>query len=100
MGFSTTVGSSKGTGGQGNLPYFGSSKQSIPEPSAPKDNLYVLKKIQLKDTKIKAQLTAVREAKIMSELPENQNIIRYITSFSEHDHLNILMEYASKGDMY
>ena len=36
----------------------------------------------------------------MSELPENQNVIWYYTSYIEHDYLYIVMEYASRGDMY
>ena len=36
----------------------------------------------------------------MSELPENQNVIRYLTSYAENDYLYIVMEYAAKGDMY
>ena len=36
----------------------------------------------------------------MSELPENQNVIRYCTSYVENDYLYIVMEYAAKGDMY
>ena len=36
----------------------------------------------------------------MSELPENHNVIRYCTSYVEHDYLYIVMEYAAKGDMY
>lgn len=36
----------------------------------------------------------------MSELPENPNVIKYYTSFVENDALHILMEYASRGDLY
>lgn len=61
--------------------------------------LYVLKKILMKETKLKMQLSAVKEAKIMGTL-DHPNIIRYHTSFLEGDHLYILMEYAQKGDLY
>lgn len=62
--------------------------------------LYVLKKIQLKDTKLKQQLAAIKEAKIMSDLEEHPNVIKFYTSFVENDSLHILMEYAPKGDLY
>jgi serine/threonine protein kinase len=31
---------------------------------------------------------------------DNENIIKFYTSFLENDHLYILMEYAHKGDLY
>ena len=54
----------------------------------------------MKDTKIKQQLSAVKEAKIMSEMDDNPNVIKYYTSFLENDYLHILMEYANRGDLY
>lgn len=36
----------------------------------------------------------------MSELDEHPNVIKYYTSFVENDSLHILMEYASRGDLY
>jgi len=41
----------------------------------------------------------VKEAQIMSSLT-HPNIIKFYTSFVEDDNLHIVMEYASKGDMY
>lgn len=61
--------------------------------------LYVLKKIQMKGTKIKMQVSAVNEAKILSNL-DHPNVIKFYTSFMEGDYLYILMEYAQKGDLY
>ena len=36
----------------------------------------------------------------MSELDDHPNVIKYYTSFVENDSLHILMEYASRGDLY
>ena len=36
----------------------------------------------------------------MSELDDHPNIIKYYKSFVENDSLHILMEYASRGDLY
>ena len=53
----------------------------------------------MKETKLKMQLAAVKEAKIMGTL-DHPNIIKYYTSFLEGGYLYILMEYAQKGDLY
>lgn len=53
----------------------------------------------MKDVKAKHQLAAIKEAQIMSQL-DHPNVIKYYTSFVEEDHLHIVMEYASKGDLY
>jgi serine/threonine protein kinase len=54
----------------------------------------------MKDVKLKQQLSAIKEAKIMSELEDHPNVIKYHTSFMENDYLHILMEYANRGDLY
>ena len=77
---------------------FASTKMSTGDLGQP--TYYVMKKIQMKDVKIKQQLSAVKEAKIMSELEDHPNLIKYHTSFMENDNLHILMEYANRGDLY
>jgi serine/threonine protein kinase len=54
----------------------------------------------MRDVKIKQQLSAIQEAKIMSELEDHPNVIKYHTSFMENDYLHILMEFANRGDLY
>lgn len=44
-------------------------------------------------------MAAAKEAQIMSRL-SHENIIKFYTSFLEDKFLYILMEYASKGDLF
>lgn len=53
----------------------------------------------MKDAKLKHQLSALKEAQIMSTL-RHKNVIKYHTSYMEGDYLNIIMEYADRGDLY
>ncbi|KAL4446866.1 hypothetical protein ABPG74_014838 [Tetrahymena malaccensis] len=59
---------------------------------------YVVKKINIKHMSNKHQKEALKEAQILRKV-RHENIIRYYTSFVEHDCLYIVMEYADGGDL-
>lgn len=61
--------------------------------------IYVMKKINLKQVKLKNQNEALKEAQILRKV-RHPNIIKYYTSFVEENHLYIIMEYAEGGDLY
>lgn len=61
-------------------------------------HIYVLKKIKVGHLSISQQRQAVSEVLILQRV-ENQNIIRYITSFIDGAFLCICMEYAPYGDL-
>jgi NIMA (never in mitosis gene a)-related kinase len=63
------------------------------------NNIYVMKRLDLKHMKEKAQKEAWKEAMILKKL-NHPNIIRYYISFLEEDNLYIVMEYAEGGDLY
>jgi len=59
---------------------------------------YVMKKINIKHMDQKHQKEAIKEANILRRV-KHENIIRYYTSFVEHECLYIIMEYADGGDL-
>ena len=62
------------------------------------NNIYVLKKIPINHMKKLDIKDVVKEAKILRKV-EHKNIIRSYAHFIEDDALNIIMEYAEKGDL-
>ena len=62
------------------------------------DEIYVLKKINMKHLKLKHQKEAYKEAMILKQL-DHPSIIKYYTSFVEKDVLHIVMEFADGGDL-
>ena len=63
------------------------------------NNIYVIKKMELKHMKEKQQNEAWKEVMILKKV-NHSNIIKYYTSFLEDDNLYIVMEYAEGGDLY
>ena len=61
--------------------------------------VYVMKRISLKHLKPRMQKEALQEVQILRKL-SHPNIIQYYNSFIEEDTLNIVMEYASGGDLH
>lgn len=59
---------------------------------------YVMKKINIKHMDSKHQKEALKEAQILRRV-KHEHVIRYFTSFVEHDCLYIIMEYADGGDL-
>jgi serine/threonine protein kinase len=53
----------------------------------------------MKHMKTQYQLEALQEVQILRTL-SHPNIIKYYSSFFEHESLYILMEYAAGGDLY
>lgn len=62
------------------------------------NNEYVIKKINMKNMKVKHQNEALKEVSILKKV-RHENIIKYYTSFSEDECLYIVMEYAGGGDL-
>ncbi len=61
--------------------------------------IYVIKKMELKHMKEKQQKESWKEVMILKKV-NHPNLIKYYTSFLEEDNLYIIMEYAEGGDLY
>lgn len=62
------------------------------------DQIYVIKKIELKNLKPKNKKEAFQEVQLLRQL-SHHNMIKYYNSFIENDSLFIVMEYAEGGDL-
>ena len=58
----------------------------------------VIKQILMAGLREKERGDAINEAEVLSQM-DHPHIIRYIDSFYEKDMINIVMEYAEKGDL-
>ncbi|KAF0981064.1 hypothetical protein FDP41_012852 [Naegleria fowleri] len=57
------------------------------------------KKVKVSGIPEKERKEALNEVKVLSSL-QHPNIVKYVDSFTEGGKLNIVMEYASQGDLY
>ena len=60
--------------------------------------IYVMKKINVKNVSPRKQAAALKEVQILRKL-RHPNIIKYYTSFVEDGFMHIIMEYAEGGDL-
>lgn len=63
------------------------------------NNIYVVKKMELKHMKERQQKESWKEASILKKV-HHPHIIKYYNSFLEDENLYIVMEYAEGGDLY
>ena len=63
-----------------------------------KDNLYVIKIIDVQNLPEKVALEALKEIELMYTL-DSPYIVQYIDSFVENDMVNIIIEYCPCGDL-
>ena len=59
---------------------------------------YVIKEIQMKEASKEEIDDLLKEAKILSTI-NNENVVKYIESFTENDTFNIVMEYCEGSDL-
>ena len=59
---------------------------------------YVIKEIQMKEASKEEIDDLLKEAKILSTI-NNENVVKYIESFTENDSFNIVMEYCEGSDL-
>lgn len=62
------------------------------------DQIYVVKKIELKNLKPKNKKEAFQEVQLLRQL-NHHHMIKYYNSFIENNSLFIVMEYAEGGDL-
>ncbi|KAG2382327.1 hypothetical protein C9374_005529 [Naegleria lovaniensis] len=77
----------------------GTFGQAVLVQSKIDNNLYIIKQIEISSIPEKERKEALNEVKVLSSL-QHPNIVKYVDSFTEGGKLNIVMEYASQGDLY
>ena len=74
---------------------FGSAFQVL---NVLNNEVYVIKQISLKNAEEKETEAIKNEGKILSSL-NNENIVKYVDSFTDNDNFNIVMEYCDGLDL-
>lgn len=77
----------------------GTFGQAILVQSKIDNNTYIIKQIEISNIPEKERKEAMNEVKVLSSL-QHPNIVKYVDSFTDGGKLNIVMEYASQGDLY
>ena len=77
----------------------GTFGQAVLVQSKIDNNMYIIKQIEISGIPEKERKEALNEVKVLSSL-QHPNIVKYVDSFQDGGKLNIVMEYASQGDLY